>query len=50
MGGCGACKVHKRAGTVVMSEPNCLGEHERDAGYVLACCAYAETDVVIDGY
>jgi ferredoxin-NADP reductase len=50
MGGCGACKVHKRAGTVVMSEPNCLGEHEREAGYVLACCAYADTDVVIDGY
>ncbi len=50
MGGCGACKVHKRAGTVVMSEPNCLSEHEREAGYVLACCAYAETDVVIDGH
>jgi ferredoxin-NADP reductase len=50
MGGCGACKVHKRAGTVVMSEPNCLGDHERDAGYVLACCTYAETDVVIDGF
>ena len=50
MGGCGACKVRKRAGTVVMSEPNCLGDHEREAGYVLACCAYAETDVVIDGF
>jgi ring-1,2-phenylacetyl-CoA epoxidase subunit PaaE len=50
MGGCGACKVHKRSGSVVMSEPNCLGAHERDAGYVLACCAYAETDLVIDGF
>jgi ferredoxin-NADP reductase len=50
MGGCGACKVHKREGTVVMSEPNCLSEAEREAGYVLACCAYAETDVVVENH
>jgi ferredoxin len=49
MGGCGACKVKKRAGTVVMSEPNCLSEQERDAGFVLACCAYADSNVVIEG-
>jgi len=48
MGGCGACKVLKREGTVVMSEPNCLSEAEREAGYVLACCAYADTHVVIE--
>ena len=47
MGGCGACKVQKRGGTVVMSEPNCLSESEREAGYVLACCAYAASDLVI---
>lgn len=47
MGGCGACKLQKREGTVVMSEPNCLSESEREAGYVLACCAYAASDVVI---
>lgn len=50
MGGCGACKVRKREGTVVMSEPNCLGDHEREAGYLLACCAYADTPVVIEGH
>jgi len=50
MGGCGACKVKKRAGTVVMSEPNCLTEAEREAGHVLACCAYADSDVVIENH
>lgn len=50
MGGCGACKVHTLEGRVVMSEPNCLSESEREAGYVLACCAYADTSVVIEGH
>ena len=50
MGGCGACKVKKASGTVVMSEPNCLSETEREAGYVLACCAYADSDVVIENH
>lgn len=50
MGGCGACKVRKLEGSVVMSEPNCLSEAEREAGYVLACCAYADTNVVIEGF
>jgi ferredoxin-NADP reductase len=50
MGGCGACKLHKIEGTVVMSEPNCLSDHEREAGYILACCAYADTNVVIAGH
>jgi ferredoxin-NADP reductase len=50
MGGCGACKVRKLEGSVVMSEPNCLSEAEREAGYVLACCAYADTNLVIDGH
>jgi ferredoxin-NADP reductase len=50
MGGCGACKVRKLEGSVVMSEPNCLSDAERDAGYVLACCAYADTNVVIEGH
>ena len=48
MGGCGACKVKKSSGTVVMSEPNCLTEREREDGYVLACCCYADTPVTID--
>jgi ferredoxin-NADP reductase len=50
MGGCGACKVRKLEGSVVMSEPNCLSETEREAGWVLACCAYADTNVVIEGH
>jgi ferredoxin-NADP reductase len=50
MGGCGACKVKKREGTVVMSEPNCLSDHEREAGYLLACCAYADSNVVVEGH
>jgi ferredoxin-NADP reductase len=50
MGGCGACRLRKSSGTVVMSEPNCLGEAEREAGFVLACCAWADSDVVIEGY
>jgi len=50
MGGCGACKLHKIEGTVVMSEPNCLSDNEREAGYILACCAYADTNVVIAGH
>lgn len=37
MGGCGACKVKLRDGTVESEEPNCLTTAERDAGYVLAC-------------
>lgn len=50
MGGCGACKVLATGGTVVMSQPNCLTDAEREAGYVLACCAYADTNVVIAGH
>jgi ferredoxin-NADP reductase len=50
MGGCGSCKVRKASGTVVMGEPNCLSEVEREAGYLLACCAYADTHVVIEGH
>jgi ferredoxin-NADP reductase len=50
MGGCGACKVKKQSGTVVMSEPNCLSDSEREAGYVLACCSYAESDTIIENH
>jgi ferredoxin-NADP reductase len=50
MGGCGACKVRKTSGTVVTSEPNCLSEGEREAGWVLTCCSYADSDVVIEGF
>jgi ferredoxin-NADP reductase len=39
MGGCGACKVALERGAVVMREPNCLSEREREAGMILACVA-----------
>ncbi len=50
MGGCGACRVKTTRGAVVASEPNCLTEQERDAGYVLACCSYADTDLTIENH
>ena len=39
MGGCAACKVRLERGAVVMREPNCLSESEREQGWVLACVA-----------
>jgi ring-1,2-phenylacetyl-CoA epoxidase subunit PaaE len=39
MGGCGACKVALERGDVIMREPNCLTEREREAGMILACIA-----------
>jgi ferredoxin-NADP reductase len=50
MGGCGACKLRRSAGTVVMSEPNCLSDAERETGYLLACCSYADEAVVIEDH
>lgn len=50
MGGCGACKVKKLEGTVVMAEPNCLSERERAEGFVLTCCAYADDGLVVADY
>lgn len=38
MGGCGACRC-KGSGSLVMDEPNCLGEAERSEGVVLTCVA-----------
>lgn len=50
MGGCGACRVKKSAGKVVASEPNCLTDRERDEGYLLACCSYADGVVTIENH
>ena len=50
MGGCGACKVKKSGGDVVTSDPNCLTDRERDEGYVLACCSYADGNVTIENH
>jgi ferredoxin-NADP reductase len=48
MGGCGACRVKVAAGDVALDEPNCLTTSERAAGYTLACCARAVTDVTVE--
>lgn len=48
MGGCGACKVKLYSGAVVMSEPNCLDESERAAGYALACISCPESPLAIE--
>ncbi len=37
MGGCGRCKAKLVSGDVVMDEPNCLTEEERERGFVLGC-------------
>lgn len=47
MGGCGQCRVKALSGSVVMDEPNCLGSDEVEAGYILPCCSYPSSDLVI---
>jgi len=48
MGGCAACKVKVTSGQVVMEEPNCLTQAERDAGYVLACVGRAASPCTVE--
>ena len=48
LGGCGACKVKCVEGNVVMSEPNCLLDKERNDGYVLACVSFAASSVRVE--
>ncbi len=48
MGGCGACKVKRLAGSVAMAEPNCLTETERREGAVLACVACVLSDLEVE--
>jgi ring-1,2-phenylacetyl-CoA epoxidase subunit PaaE len=48
MGGCGACKVKRRSGTVTMDEPSCLTPAEREAGYVLTCVGRPVGPVAIE--
>ena len=47
MGGCGACKLRVRKGSVVMDEPNCLSPAEAAAGHVLACVGYAAEPLTV---
>jgi ring-1,2-phenylacetyl-CoA epoxidase subunit PaaE len=48
MGGCGACKVKLVEGSVASEEPNCLGDDEREAGYVLACVSRPTAPVRVE--
>ncbi len=48
MGGCGACKVKLVEGSVAMEEPNCLGDGEREEGYVLACVSRPTSAVRVE--
>ena len=48
-GGCGICKIRVLAGEVstsAMSRAH-VSQEDQDAGYVLACCAYPETDLTV---
>lgn len=45
---CGSCKVMKTSGSVIMDDPMALSGDERDAGYILACCAYPQDDLAIE--
>jgi CDP-4-dehydro-6-deoxyglucose reductase len=49
-GACGACKCRKLDGSVVHGphELTALSSEESAAGYVLTCCAIAQTDVVLE--
>ena len=44
---CGSCKVMKTSGEVTMENPMALSDSDREAGFILACCAFPQTDVTI---
>lgn len=49
-GACGSCKCKKLSGTVTLGlhQSKALSAEEELAGYVLTCCARAESDVVLE--
>jgi CDP-4-dehydro-6-deoxyglucose reductase len=49
-GACGSCKCKKLSGTVTLGphQSKALSAEEQLAGYVLTCCARAESDVVLE--
>lgn len=49
-GACGSCKCKKLSGTVTMGlhQSKALSADEELAGYILTCCATAESDVVLE--
>lgn len=48
MGGCGACKVRRVSGDVVLQEPSCLSAAEREAGDTLTCVGYAASALTLE--
>ena len=49
-GACGSCKCKKMAGTVThgLHQAKALSDAEEAAGWVLTCCATAQSDVVLE--
>lgn len=49
-GACGSCKCKKLSGQITHSayQPKALSDDELAAGYVLTCCASANSDVVLE--
>ena len=49
-GACGSCKCKKLSGMVTLGphQSKALSAEEQLAGYVLTCCARAESDVVLE--
>ncbi len=48
MGFCGSCKVQKVSGSVSMTHSGGISEEEIEQGVILACCSYAQDDVVLE--
>jgi ferredoxin len=47
-GTCGACRIKLLSGKVQMPVEDSLTEEEKSRGYILACQAQAESDVVVE--
>ena len=49
-GACGSCKCKKISGTVTLGphQAKALSPEEEEAGFILTCCATAQTDVVLE--
>ncbi|MGH6841268.1 MAG: 2Fe-2S iron-sulfur cluster-binding protein, partial [Methylocella sp.] len=47
-GTCGACRIKLLSGKVHMPVEDSLTEEEKSRGYILACQAQAESDVVVE--
>lgn len=48
VGVCGACKVRKIEGEIEINHNGGISEAELAEGYILSCCSFARSDVVLD--